>query len=66
MSIRVPKGYSMAGVHCRIKRDPQKQDLTLVMSDVPAAAAVTLKTSFVPRPSNSIAAARLAATSAAW
>jgi glutamate N-acetyltransferase/amino-acid N-acetyltransferase len=39
MSIRVPKGYSMAGVHCRIKRDPQKQDLTLVMSDVPAAAA---------------------------
>jgi glutamate N-acetyltransferase / amino-acid N-acetyltransferase len=39
MPIRVPQGYSMAGVYCRIKRDPQKQDLTLVMSDTPAAAA---------------------------
>jgi glutamate N-acetyltransferase/amino-acid N-acetyltransferase len=39
MSIRVPQGFSMAGVHCRIKRDPQKQDLTLVMSEVPCAAA---------------------------
>jgi glutamate N-acetyltransferase / amino-acid N-acetyltransferase len=39
MSIRVPKGYQLAGVHCRIKRDPQKQDLTLVMSETPAAAA---------------------------
>jgi glutamate N-acetyltransferase / amino-acid N-acetyltransferase len=32
----VPKGFSLAGVHCRIKRDPQKQDLTLVVSDRPA------------------------------
>jgi glutamate N-acetyltransferase/amino-acid N-acetyltransferase len=39
MSIRVPKGYLLAGVHCRIKRDPQKQDLTLVLSETPAAAA---------------------------
>jgi glutamate N-acetyltransferase / amino-acid N-acetyltransferase len=39
MSITVPKGYSMAGVYCRIKRDPQKLDLSLVMSDTPAAAA---------------------------
>ncbi len=39
MSIRVPLGYSMAGVHCRIKKDPQKLDLSLVMSDVPATAA---------------------------
>jgi glutamate N-acetyltransferase/amino-acid N-acetyltransferase len=36
MSICVPQGFSMAGVHCRIKRDPQKQDLTLVVSDRPA------------------------------
>jgi glutamate N-acetyltransferase/amino-acid N-acetyltransferase len=36
MSIRVPKGFLLAGVHCRIKRDPQKQDLTLVMSEQPA------------------------------
>ena len=39
MAIRVPKGYLLAGVHCRIKRDPQKQDLTLVMSETPARAA---------------------------
>ncbi len=39
MAISVPKGFSLAGVHCRIKRDPRKQDLTLVMSDAPASAA---------------------------
>jgi glutamate N-acetyltransferase/amino-acid N-acetyltransferase len=39
MSIRVPQGYLLAGVHCRIKRDVQKQDLTLVLSETPAAAA---------------------------
>jgi glutamate N-acetyltransferase / amino-acid N-acetyltransferase len=39
MAICVPKGYLLAGVHCRIKRDPQKQDLTLVMSEAPASAA---------------------------
>jgi glutamate N-acetyltransferase / amino-acid N-acetyltransferase len=38
MSIRVPQGYSLAGVHSRIKRDPQKPDFSLVMSDAPAAA----------------------------
>jgi glutamate N-acetyltransferase/amino-acid N-acetyltransferase len=39
MSICVPQGFSLAGVHCRIKRDPQKQDLTLVVSDRPATGA---------------------------
>ncbi len=39
MAISVPKGYLMAGVHCRIKRDPRRQDLTLVMSETPASAA---------------------------
>jgi glutamate N-acetyltransferase/amino-acid N-acetyltransferase len=39
MSVSVPKGYLLAGVHCRIKRDSQKQDLTLVLSDTPASAA---------------------------
>ena len=39
MSISVPKGYLLAGVHCRIKRDSQKQDLSLVLSETPAAAA---------------------------
>ena len=36
MPICVPKGFSMAGVACRIKSDPQKLDLTLVVSDRPA------------------------------
>jgi glutamate N-acetyltransferase/amino-acid N-acetyltransferase len=39
MAISVPKGYLMAGVHSRIKRDPHKQDFTLVMSETPASAA---------------------------
>jgi glutamate N-acetyltransferase/amino-acid N-acetyltransferase len=39
MAIGVPKGYLMAGVHCRIKRDPQKLDFSLVMSETPASAA---------------------------
>ncbi|MCG2684546.1 MAG: bifunctional glutamate N-acetyltransferase/amino-acid acetyltransferase ArgJ [Planctomycetales bacterium] len=39
MAVCVPKGYLMAGVHCRIKRDPHKQDLALVMSETPAVAA---------------------------
>jgi glutamate N-acetyltransferase/amino-acid N-acetyltransferase len=33
MSIRVPEGYLVAGVHARIKRDPQKPDFTLIMSE---------------------------------
>lgn len=39
MAIRVPKGYRVAGVHTGVKRDAQKEDLTLVVSDRPAAAA---------------------------
>ncbi|MGD0899693.1 MAG: bifunctional glutamate N-acetyltransferase/amino-acid acetyltransferase ArgJ [Thermoguttaceae bacterium] len=38
MSIRIPKGFLLAGVHCRIKRDPRKEDLTLVVSEHPATA----------------------------
>ena len=39
MSISVPQGFRVAGVHCGIKRDPRKPDLTLVISDTPAVAA---------------------------
>ncbi len=38
MTIRVPKGYRVAGVHTGVKRDPRKEDLTLVVSERPAAA----------------------------
>ncbi|HUT93330.1 MAG TPA: bifunctional glutamate N-acetyltransferase/amino-acid acetyltransferase ArgJ [Thermoguttaceae bacterium] len=39
MAIRVPKGFRLAGVHCGLKSDPRKPDLTLVVSDTPAVAA---------------------------
>ncbi|MBN1590127.1 MAG: bifunctional ornithine acetyltransferase/N-acetylglutamate synthase, partial [Pirellulales bacterium] len=39
MSFPIPKGFFLAGVHCRIKSDPQKPDFALVMSEVPAVAA---------------------------
>jgi len=38
MAIRVPKGFLVAGVHCGLKRDLRKQDLTLVVSGVAAVA----------------------------
>ncbi len=39
MSHRVPQGYRLAGVHAGIKRNPTRQDVSLVVSDRPAAAA---------------------------
>jgi len=39
MAINVPKGFLLAGIHCGLKRDPHKQDLTLVVSETPASAA---------------------------
>ena len=39
MPLEVPNGFLLAGVHCRIKSDPRKEDLTLVMSETPAVAA---------------------------
>ncbi len=47
MSIPVPQGFLLSGVHCRIKRDPNKLDLTLVTSDVPATAAGVYTTNLV-------------------
>jgi glutamate N-acetyltransferase/amino-acid N-acetyltransferase len=41
MLVAVPRGFRLAGVHCGIKRNPNKPDLTLVVSDVPAVAAGT-------------------------
>ncbi len=35
----IPQGFRVAGVHCGIKRSAAKQDLTLIISDRPAAAA---------------------------
>ena len=38
MSISVPRGFRLAGVHCGVKKNPQKQDLALIVSDKPAVA----------------------------
>lgn len=38
-ALPIPEGFLLAGVHCRLKRDPQKPDLTLIMSEGPATAA---------------------------
>jgi len=47
MTILLPKSYRAAGVHCGIKRDSQREDLALVVSDVPAAAAGVYTTNLV-------------------
>ncbi len=39
MSIRVPKGFQLAGVHCGIKQASQTEDLTLLVAEKPAVAA---------------------------
>ncbi|MBN2215779.1 MAG: bifunctional glutamate N-acetyltransferase/amino-acid acetyltransferase ArgJ [Pirellulales bacterium] len=39
MSVPIPKGFLLTGVHCRIKADPRSPDLALIMSEAPAAAA---------------------------
>ncbi len=39
MPFSVPKGFRLAGVHCGIKKDPSKEDLTLVVCEQPAVAA---------------------------
>jgi glutamate N-acetyltransferase / amino-acid N-acetyltransferase len=36
MSILVPRGFRLAGVHCGVKKNPQKQDLALLVSERPA------------------------------
>ena len=36
MSNHVPQGFSLAGVYCGLKRDPNKLDLALVVCDRPA------------------------------
>lgn len=38
MSIPVPRGFRLAGMHCGVKKNPQKQDLTLIVSEKPAVA----------------------------
>ncbi|MEX2188880.1 MAG: bifunctional glutamate N-acetyltransferase/amino-acid acetyltransferase ArgJ [Pirellulales bacterium] len=39
MSLTIPAAFRLAGVHAGIKRNPNKQDLSLIVSDRPAVAA---------------------------
>lgn len=39
MAIHVPLGFQMGAVHCGLKRNPNKADLTLIVCDRPATAA---------------------------
>jgi glutamate N-acetyltransferase/amino-acid N-acetyltransferase len=39
MTIGIPRGFSLSAVHCGLKRDADKPDLSLVVSDRPAVAA---------------------------
>jgi len=39
MNHPVPKGFRLAGVHCGVKSDPTKEDLTLITTDSDAVAA---------------------------
>jgi len=39
MTFKVPQGFRLTGVHCGIKRNPSKPDLSLIVSDRPATAA---------------------------
>ncbi len=51
MSITVPQGFRLAGVHCGIKSDRAKNDLTLVVADSPCAAAGVYTTNLFFSPS---------------
>src|SRR5262245_15365691 len=39
VSVHLARGYRFVGLHCGIRPDPERRDLALVVSDVPAAAA---------------------------
>jgi hypothetical protein len=43
----LPKGYRVAGVHAGIKRNPTREDVTLIVSDRPASAAGVYTTNLV-------------------
>jgi glutamate N-acetyltransferase/amino-acid N-acetyltransferase len=48
--ITAPAGFRAAGVHCGIKANPEKLDLALVVSDLPATAAAVFTTNLAVAP----------------
>jgi glutamate N-acetyltransferase/amino-acid N-acetyltransferase len=59
MSYQIPRGFKLAGVHCGIKGNPNKEDLTLVVLDRPGVAAGAYT-------QNRVFAAPVATRFAAW
>ncbi len=45
--ICAPQGFSANGIHCGIRKNRTKRDISLIVSDVPAAAAATYTTNLV-------------------
>ncbi|MBQ2092541.1 MAG: bifunctional glutamate N-acetyltransferase/amino-acid acetyltransferase ArgJ [Clostridia bacterium] len=45
--ICAPKGFTAAGVHCGIRKNPGKKDLSLIMSEAPCTAAAVYTTNLV-------------------
>src|SRR5690606_33264382 len=39
LPMHIPRGFKFAGVHAGIKRNPAKEDVTLIVADAPAVAA---------------------------
>ena len=48
--ITAPAGFRAAGVHCGIKANPEKLDLALLVSDLPATAAAVFTTNLAVAP----------------
>ena len=47
MAIALPRGFSLGGAYCGIKRNPSKLDISLILSDRPAVAAGVYTTNLV-------------------
>ncbi len=47
MTVAIPLGYRMSGVHSGVKRNPNKPDLSLIVSDLPATGAGVYTTNLV-------------------
>lgn len=47
MSVSLPKQFQVGGLHCGLKRNPNKQDVAIVFSERPAAAAGVYTTNLV-------------------
>ncbi len=47
MTLAVPQGFRLAGVHCGIKGNPAKQDLSLIVADKPVVTAGVYTTNLI-------------------